>query len=190
MKRYLSTGPPVYFIVTDGLNLTEDTDQNLLCGGIHCDSYSITNQIYRASKTPNMYVLKKTQVVRFPPTYAEIIPFIFRTYINRPSTSWIDDYFDWSALPGCCTYFPSNGSYCPRDNEECKDCPIVHNKWKRPISQNFSGFLPHFLQDVPDHKCSKAGRAAYSDVKRIRLFLIILNHKISFARSLFLFRCF
>lgn len=56
MKRHLSTGPPVYFVVTDGLNLTEKTDQNLLCGGVHCDSYSVTNQIYRASKLPNVYV--------------------------------------------------------------------------------------------------------------------------------------
>lgn len=56
MKRYLSTGPPVYFVVTDGLNLTEDIDQNLLCGGIHCDPYSITNQIHRASKLPNLYI--------------------------------------------------------------------------------------------------------------------------------------
>lgn len=56
MKRHFSTGPPVYFVVTDGLNLTEKTDQNLLCGGIHCDFYSVTNQIYRASKIPNLYV--------------------------------------------------------------------------------------------------------------------------------------
>lgn len=57
MKRYFSTGPPVYFVVTDGLDLTEDTDQNLLCGGIHCDPYSVTKQIHIASRMPNMYVL-------------------------------------------------------------------------------------------------------------------------------------
>lgn len=54
MKRYFSTGPPVYFVVTDGLNLTNANDQNLLCGGTYCDPYSITNQIYRASKTANL----------------------------------------------------------------------------------------------------------------------------------------
>lgn len=54
MKRYLSTGPPVYFVVTDGLNLTDASDQNLLCGGIHCDQYSIANQIHRASKIANL----------------------------------------------------------------------------------------------------------------------------------------
>lgn len=54
MKRYFSTGPPVYFVVTDGLNLTNVNDQNLLCGGTYCDPYSITNQIYRASKTANL----------------------------------------------------------------------------------------------------------------------------------------
>lgn len=54
MKRYFSTGPPVYFVVTEGLNLTDVNNQNLLCGGVHCDNYSITNQIYRASKTSNL----------------------------------------------------------------------------------------------------------------------------------------
>lgn len=54
MKRYISTGPPVYFVVTNGLNLTKDTDQNLLCGGIHCNPLSVTNQIYKASKISNM----------------------------------------------------------------------------------------------------------------------------------------
>jgi len=54
MKRYFSTGPPVYFVVTDGLNLTNVNDQNLLCGGIHCDQSSIANQIYRASKMANV----------------------------------------------------------------------------------------------------------------------------------------
>lgn len=52
MKRYFSTGPPVYFVVTDGLNLSAYDDQNLLCGGVRCDPYSVANQIHRASKTP------------------------------------------------------------------------------------------------------------------------------------------
>lgn len=54
MKRYFSTGPPVYFVVTDGLNLTDVNDQNLLCGGTRCDPSSIANQIYRASKMANV----------------------------------------------------------------------------------------------------------------------------------------
>ncbi|VVC27074.1 Hypothetical protein CINCED_3A006385 [Cinara cedri] len=139
MKQYLSTGPPVYFVVTDGLNLTENTDQNILCSGIHCDPYSVTNQIHRASKIPNI------------------------SYINRPSTSWIDDYFDWTALSSCCKYFPSNNSFCPHSDEKCVSCNITKNHLNRPNAQSFSKYLPYFLQDNPDIQCSKAGHAAYSD---------------------------
>ncbi|XP_015376879.1 PREDICTED: Niemann-Pick C1 protein, partial [Diuraphis noxia] len=138
MKRYFSTGPPVYFVVTDGLNLTDVNSQNLLCGGIHCDQYSITNQIYRASKTANL------------------------TYINRPSTSWIDDYFDWTALSSCCKV-TQNNSFCPHSNDDCTSCNIIKNEWGRPNVQDFAKFLPYFLKDNPDEKCSKAGHAAYSD---------------------------
>uniref|UniRef100_A0A2H8TMY4 Niemann-Pick C1 protein n=1 Tax=Melanaphis sacchari TaxID=742174 RepID=A0A2H8TMY4_9HEMI len=141
MKRYLSTGPPVYFVVTDGLNLTDVNNQNLLCGGIHCDPYSVTNQIYRASKMANL------------------------TYINRPSTSWIDDYFDWANLSSCCKV-TQNNSFCPHnsvDTLDCDTCNITKNDLDRPNVQHFSKFLPYFLQDSPDKDCSKAGHAAYSD---------------------------
>lgn len=91
----------------------------------------------------------------------------FRTYINRPSSSWIDDYFDWANIRGCCKYFPANGSFCPHGdrNEICLECDIVKNDWNRPDAKSFSTFLPYFLQDNPDKDCSKAGHAAYSDVK-------------------------
>lgn len=137
MKRYFSTGPPVYFVVTDGLNLTNIDDQNLLCGGTHCDQYSIANQIHRASKTANL------------------------TYINRPSTSWIDDYFDWTALSSCCKV-TENDSFCPH-NDNCSSCNITKNDLGRPNVHHFTKFLPYFLQDSPDKNCSKAGHAVYSD---------------------------
>lgn len=98
-------------------------------------------------------------------TSLKLILFLCRTYINRPSTSWIDDYFDWADLPGCCKYFPSDNSFCPHRNEDCHSCTIVKNNLNRPNAQNFSKFLPYFLQDSPDKMCSKAGHAAYSDVK-------------------------
>lgn len=94
-----------------------------------------------------------------------LILLIFRTYINRPSTSWIDDYFDWTAISSCCKYFPSNNSFCPHSIDICDSCTIIKNNWGRPNAQSFSKFLPYFLQDSPDKQCSKAGHAAYSDVK-------------------------
>lgn len=99
----------------------------------------------------------------------------FRTYINRPATSWIDDYFDWAAIPSCCKYFPANNSFCPHsDNDICENCTIDKNSWDRPDVQSFSKFLPYFLEDSPDEKCSKAGHAAYSDVLTIIYIFVFL----------------
>lgn len=44
---------------------------------------------------------------------SSIFLFFSRTYIAKPASSWMDDYIDWSGLPGCCRYFPTNSSFCP-----------------------------------------------------------------------------
>lgn len=93
------------------------------------------------------------------------ILFICRTYINRPSSSWIDDYFDWASFPTCCKYFSSNNSFCPHSSsDDCQYCEIIKNDFDRPNVESFSQFLPYFLQGSPDQQCSKAGNAAYSGV--------------------------
>jgi Niemann-Pick C1 protein len=78
LKSYLSIGPPTYFVLKNGLNLSSVHDQNLLCGGLYCNSDSLSTQIYMASGVPE------------------------NTYIARPASSWIDDFFDWSQLDNCC----------------------------------------------------------------------------------------
>lgn len=89
LKDYLSIGPPMYFVVKNGLNYGDTKVQNMICGGLFCNVDSLTTRIYLASKSPN------------------------ETYIARPSSSWIDDYIDWSAAPGCCMKHKENGSFCP-----------------------------------------------------------------------------
>lgn len=88
IQKYLSIGPPVYFVAT-GLNYTNTKEQNLICGGQYCNDDSLSTQIFIASKTPNY------------------------TYVARPPSSWLDDYFDWAGSSSCCRYFPNNGSFCP-----------------------------------------------------------------------------
>lgn len=88
IKHYLSIGPPVFFVVT-GLNYSNTKHQNLICGGQYCNSDSLSTQLFIASKTPNY------------------------TYIARPPSSWLDDYFDWTGSLDCCFYFANNGSFCP-----------------------------------------------------------------------------
>lgn len=94
LKDYLSIGPPMYFVVKNGLNYGDTKVQNLICGGLFCNQDSLTTQIYMASESPNV------------------------TYIARPSSSWIDDYFDWSAAAGCCMKQKDNGSFCPHTSGE------------------------------------------------------------------------
>lgn len=88
IQKYLSIGPPLYFVVT-GVNYSSTKEQNLICGGQYCNDDSLSTQIFIASKTPNY------------------------SYIARPPSSWIDDYFDWTGSAACCRYFPNNGSFCP-----------------------------------------------------------------------------
>lgn len=89
LQQYLSIGPPMYFVLKSGLNFSNTAHQNLICGGQYCNIDSMSTQIYIASKTPES------------------------SYIARPASSWIDDYFDWSASPSCCRFYPNNGSFCP-----------------------------------------------------------------------------
>ncbi|XP_011630043.1 NPC intracellular cholesterol transporter 1-like [Pogonomyrmex barbatus] len=137
LNNYLSIGPPMYFVVKDGLNYSDTQVQNLVCGGQYCNSDSVSTQIFTASKQPN------------------------RTYIAKPAASWMDDYIDWSGLPGCCKYFSANNSFCPHTGRSCSVCNITLNKYNRPIPTDFDRYVSFFLQDNPDDTCAKGGHAAY-----------------------------
>lgn len=107
LKDYLSIGPPMYFVVKGGLNYSKTEAQNLICGGQYCNVDSLITQVYTASRSPNV------------------------TYIARPSSSWIDDYFDWSASPACCKYFKNNGSFCPHSSGKVILLLLVFNNNQR-----------------------------------------------------------
>lgn len=53
MSMYLHTGPPVYFVVEDGLNYSSLEGQNLVCGGVGCNNNSLVQQVYEASLISN-----------------------------------------------------------------------------------------------------------------------------------------
>lgn len=78
LQSFLSIGPPTYFVLKGGLNFSSASDQNLVCGGLYCNSDSLSTQLFISSKLPES------------------------TYIARPGSSWIDDYFDWSQIESCC----------------------------------------------------------------------------------------
>uniref|UniRef100_A0A182W717 SSD domain-containing protein n=1 Tax=Anopheles minimus TaxID=112268 RepID=A0A182W717_9DIPT len=136
LQQYLSIGPPVYFVVKNGLNYSTMHDQNLICGGQYCNLDSLSTQVYIASKQPQS------------------------TYLARPASSWLDDYIDWSAAPGCCKQW-TNGSFCPHQKSACGACNISLTPQKRPVESSFRHYVSFFLEDNPDEACAKAGHAAY-----------------------------
>lgn len=54
MADILSTGPPVYFVVTSGLDYMNETQQNYICGGVNCNQDSLSTLVYLASNYPDL----------------------------------------------------------------------------------------------------------------------------------------
>ncbi|XP_067620860.1 NPC intracellular cholesterol transporter 1 isoform X2 [Eurosta solidaginis] len=139
LNKYLSIGPPMYFVLKSGLDFSKTFHQNLVCSGKFCNDDSMLTQIYLASRRAN------------------------ETYIARPASSWIDDYFDWSQSSSCCKYFPDTGAFCPHQNTACDNCVIKTNEVQRPTAHDFGKYLSFFLNDIPDDSCAKAGHGAYGN---------------------------
>lgn len=94
LKKYLCIGPPMYFVLKSGLNFSNIPDQNMVCSGQFCNTDSLLTQIHMASKRSNL------------------------TYIARPASSWLDDYFTWAQISSCCKYEPVTGGFCPHSNSK------------------------------------------------------------------------
>ncbi|XP_053681579.1 NPC intracellular cholesterol transporter 1 homolog 1b [Sabethes cyaneus] len=138
MADLLWMGPPVYFVLKPALNYTDINDQNVVCGGVLCDSDSVQTKLYLASLYPEI------------------------TRIARPASSWLDDYIDWLNIDSCCKYHPEDDSFCPSQDNNCPECPKVFDETGiRPTVAQFERYMEFFLSDVPDETCSKGGRAAY-----------------------------
>jgi hypothetical protein len=56
MEDLLSMGPPVYFVLTEGLNYSQREVQNVICGGQGCNADSLYTQIYSAAKQSSVSV--------------------------------------------------------------------------------------------------------------------------------------
>ncbi|XP_043921296.1 NPC intracellular cholesterol transporter 1 isoform X2 [Protopterus annectens] len=142
LGKYLHTGPPVYFVVEEGLDYTTLEGQNMICGGVGCNNNSVVQQIYTAALIPNY------------------------TRIGYSPSSWIDDYFDWvKPQSTCCRVYNTTGQFCNASvvDPRCERCrPLSPEGKKRPLGHEFMKFLPMFLSDNPNPKCGKGGHAAYS----------------------------
>ncbi|XP_049770366.1 NPC intracellular cholesterol transporter 1-like isoform X1 [Schistocerca cancellata] len=148
LKEFLSMGPPVYFVVVpkgEAADFSQPEMQNAICGGQNCHQDSLVTQVFTASRRPRS------------------------SYLAKPPSSWLDDYFDWSGAEKCCQFRPENGSFCPHRAPGCQMCLIEKdNKTGRPSPQAFNHFLPFFLADNPSPSCAKAGHAAYGQAVVIK----------------------
>uniref|UniRef100_A0A8D9B029 Niemann-Pick C1 protein n=1 Tax=Cacopsylla melanoneura TaxID=428564 RepID=A0A8D9B029_9HEMI len=138
LTKYLSMGPPVYFVITEGLNYSDTNVQNAICSSARCDPDSLVATIYSASTWSN------------------------KTHIAAPSNSWLDDYFGWSASPEECCKMTESGHFCPHSMMGCDECNLTPNSIGRPNVDSFEKFISFFLKDNPDQFCVKGGHAAYS----------------------------
>uniref|UniRef100_A0A8C4Q4A4 Niemann-Pick disease, type C1 n=1 Tax=Eptatretus burgeri TaxID=7764 RepID=A0A8C4Q4A4_EPTBU len=148
MSKFLNSGPPVYFVVEDGLDYTTVHGQNVVCGGVGCNPDSLVQQIFKASQISNS------------------------TKIGSVAASWIDDYFDWINPRSSCCRINNNGSFCNASgiDPDCLRCrPFTTAGEHRPVGVNFTHFLPMFLEDNPSPKCGKGGHAVYADAVHIGL---------------------
>ncbi|KAG7278398.1 hypothetical protein CRUP_038561 [Coryphaenoides rupestris] len=141
LSEYLHTGPPVYFVVEDGLNYSTTQGQDAVCGGVGCRNDSLVQQVYMAS------LISQYTTIAYTPS------------------SWLDDYFDWvKPQSSCCRYFNSTGDFCNASvvSPSCVHCRDMTPSGKqRPTGDDFMHFLPMFLSDVPNINCGKGGHAAY-----------------------------
>ncbi|XP_032518509.2 NPC intracellular cholesterol transporter 1 homolog 1b-like [Danaus plexippus] len=143
VNNILPAGPPVFFVVKSGLNFTNHDHQNVLCGGLTCNEDSLSTQIFVASRNTET------------------------TYIQKSSNSWLDDFLEWTTLPGsCCKYNSTDGGFCSSKDEspECEYCSIERSDYAgglRPAAEAFGKHIPAFLKDPPGEICSKGGLASY-----------------------------
>ncbi|XP_037082633.1 NPC intracellular cholesterol transporter 1-like [Pollicipes pollicipes] len=158
-QDYLSVGPPVYFVVRDGLNYSDERVLNRICSTVNCDGNSIGTQIALAAQQPA------------------------RTYVASPASNWVDDFFDWCTFgyehgkpgsgPSCCYRNKTDDGFCPsmRGNKLDKDCQKCQmgftDNLRRPDQESFQAYISFFLNDNPGETCPKGGHAAYGDAVNV-----------------------
>ncbi|XP_042237076.1 NPC intracellular cholesterol transporter 1-like [Homarus americanus] len=156
LNKYLSVGPPVYFVMTEGYNYSDFHEQNLVCQVSGCDDESITQQIFLSSLKPE------------------------ETYLASGAMSWLGPYFSWlrdsvgsfATWTACCR-LDSNGNYI--NSSELIDMRAVAICLEpddlidgRPKPEIFMDHVEDFLSDNPhDTMCPSAGHAAYGEAVNV-----------------------
>ncbi|KAG8178263.1 hypothetical protein JTE90_018810 [Oedothorax gibbosus] len=142
LEKYLSVGPPVYFMINDGYNYSSKTSQSKICSAhSFCASDSLTSEMGR------MVMVKD------------------RTYIAFQPISWMDSFFEYLQSESCCFEFRANGTHCPsfianQNKRLCRSCQVSDPS--KLSEAEFTKRLNFFLSDAPWDKCPKGGKAMFS----------------------------
>lgn len=94
LSKYLSVGPPVFFVITDGYDYSNVAAQNRICSSHGCDDDSMMVQLKWMADQSN------------------------RTYIALRPVSWLDTYYDFLHSSSCC--FHHNHTHCPSSKRDGK----------------------------------------------------------------------
>ena len=156
IQKYLSVGPPVYFVLKDGYNYTDIDSLRRLCGTPACEPNSLQSLISSASFFPN------------------------ETFIAQSSVNWIDDYFEWlnsnPSFTSCCYIFKNTTKFCDIKRltdessklaDDCVPCPVDRVKYDFPSKETFLKYTNHFLHQNPSRDCVKAGHAMYGNAVKV-----------------------
>ena len=54
LEEHFNSGPPVYFVLREGVNYTDVDSQDKICGASGCNADSLTTQIYVDAQLTNV----------------------------------------------------------------------------------------------------------------------------------------
>ncbi|CAM1327847.1 NPC1 (predicted) [Pycnogonum litorale] len=153
MKKYLSIGPPVYFVIEEGFKYDVEYNQNLLCASVDnaCLDDSFSNQLIEASSKDNRA----------------------KTYLQPAYYSWINNYIIFMRTRACCLYHKNDYTFCStkegltdsgKMTGKCASCAFQRNgnTLLRPVGDTFHEYLSFFKKQAPSKMCAAGGKASYN----------------------------
>ncbi|CAF0895064.1 unnamed protein product [Adineta steineri] len=158
LKEYFAVGPPVYFVIKQGINYGNISASNMICASAGCSSQSMANQLGIASLRP-----------------AE-------TRISQIGTTWLDDYYDWLRHRGstpCCRLFNSTGAFCSTNsppNSKCYACTRSTTRENNPNLKCAKG----------GHAAHGSSVALYPKSKNVETSLIMGYHSLLISSNDFI----